>query len=35
MNHDDPDNRVVLKKRVVFVTGGGRGIGAATVRLTS
>ncbi len=31
----NPDNPVVLKKRVVLVTGGGRGIGAATVRLAS
>jgi len=35
MNSDDPNNLVALKKRVVLVTGGGRGIGAATVRLAS
>ncbi len=31
----NPDHPVVLEKRVVLVTGGGRGIGAATVRLAS
>ncbi len=31
----NPDNPVVLKRRVVLVTGGGRGIGAATVKLAS
>ncbi len=31
----NPDNPMVLKKRVVLVTGGGRGIGAATVKLAS
>jgi len=31
----NPDHPVVLKRRVVLVTGGGRGIGAATVRLAS